>query len=148
MAQAKTLSSARIKVLINNQTVGFVTGFSWSVQYGKKTIRGIDNPFPQEIAPGQQMVRGTVQCIRLIGSPGIEDYGIVANQGVTGEESGIASDQQIEKYISIALIDRGTDKIIFKVDKAMVMSQNWTVAVRGMVEGSFEFEAFTTSVLS
>jgi len=45
--KALSVTGARIKVIINNGVLGFVTGFHWSVDYGKRGIRGIDTPHPQ-----------------------------------------------------------------------------------------------------
>lgn len=155
--KAFTVSGARLKLLINGRTIGFVTGFNWNIDYGKKAIRGIDSPFPQEIAPGQQTLRGSIRCIRLKDIGDLEGYGIVAEQSPTNtsninQTSNSAtsrlSDVQIEKYINITMIDVGSEKVIFKADKATILSQSWGVTAKTIMEGSFDFEAFMKAPLT
>jgi hypothetical protein len=164
---------ANLKVVINNKTLGLVTGFTYSIDYGRKSLRGVDNPFPQEIVSGQQTVRGTVSCVRLQGVS-LENIGVVTSQFDslthlqktteseyqkqdpktkqwvgTGEKvnvtvnlnTGTIGKMAADPYISIALVDRGDDTAVFRVDMASVTSQQWSVGARGMMTGSFEFEA-------
>jgi hypothetical protein len=45
-----------------------------------------------------------------------------------------------EKYITITLVDRLTDKVILEVQHAAVDNQEWVADVRGLVRGSFTWE--------
>ena len=134
---------SNIVVLINNKSVGTITSFQYNVDYGKKSIRGIDNPFPQEIAPGPQTVRGQIGMIRLK-DDSLENRGITSDQ--VSRDAGIS--QQVitnmltEPYISITLMDRHVSMVVFRCDRATVMSQEWRVNARGIFEGSFSFEGF------
>lgn len=145
MPKTLTLTSANLKVAINNVTIGFVTSFDYSIEYGKDDLRGIDVPFPQEIAPGSQTLRGTIQCVRLRSSGALENFGITANQAPT--TTGVVTDQQIEKYISLAITERDTGRIVFRCDKATVTTQRWQLSSRGFVTGSFDFEGFFATAL-
>jgi hypothetical protein len=136
---------SNLKVVINNKTLGLVTGFTYSIDYGRKSLRGVDNPFPQEIVSGQQTVRGTVSCVRLKGVS-LENIGVVTSQfdsiSTMGDnKSGTIGQMAADPYISIALVDRGNDEAVFRVDMASITSQQWSVGARGLMTGSFEFEA-------
>jgi len=146
--QTVTITGARLRLVINNKVVGLATSISYSVDYGKKALRGIDTPFPQEIVPGQQTVKGTIACIRIQGMS-LESYGIVSPQlstvttplGEGAPSPGTpATGLLADSYISIALIDRITGEAVFQADQASVLSQNWSVGARGIMQGSFEFE--------
>ena len=147
MAQEYTQLGANLKLVINNQVVGLVSGFSYSLDYGRKSLRGIDDPFAQEIVSGQQTLRGTVNCIRIKGNS-LEQRGIVRNQMQGGSttdvnevKNPVSTDLLAEAYLSIALIDRTSGEVVFQADRALVTSQNWSVGARGIMQGSFDFEA-------
>jgi hypothetical protein len=136
-----TQSGAKLKLVINNQTFGIVTSFNYSIDYGRKALRGIDNPFPQEMVTGQQTVRGSVGCLRLQGTS-LESYGVVSPQ--TSVDSLEFSPMMSDKYISITLVDILTSEIVFRLDMASVMNQQWSVQARGLMQGSFEFEGIVS----
>jgi hypothetical protein len=147
MANEFTQLGANLKLVINNHTIGLVSGFSYSIDYGRKSLRGIDDPFAQEIVSGQQTLRGTVNCIRIKGDS-LERRGIVRNQvqsgsvlDVTGVKNPVSTDLLAEAYLSIALIDRSSGEVVFQADRALVTTQNWSVGPRGIMTGSFDFEA-------
>lgn len=146
MPKTLTLTGANLKLTINNVTIGFVTSFDYSIDYGKQDLRGIDVPFPQEIAPGSQTLRGSIQCLRLRASGALENFGVVANQAPT--VPGVVSDQIVEKYISLAISERDTGRVVFRCDKATVTSQRWQLASRGIVTGTFDFEGFLATALA
>jgi len=140
MSRALALHGASVALSLNGQRVGYVTSFSWNVDYGKRGIYGIDSPLPQELAPGVQRVSGTVGVVRIGGSGGAEGGGLVApQQGVApGEVSAVMG----EKYIHILLTDRQSGKTVFEAERATVTAQSWSVAAKGAMTGSLSFEAF------
>ena len=126
-----------LKLLINNKTLGIVTGFSYMIDYGRRALRGVDCPFPQEIVSGQQTVRGQVSVVRLKGVT-LENCGVISPQlsntgTATGEMAG-------DPYFSLTLVDRTSDQTVFRVDAASLTNQQWTVGARGIMTGSFNFE--------
>ena len=141
-------TGANLIVQINNKSIGTVTSFSYNIDYGKKAIRGCDNPFPQEIAPGAQTVRGQVGLVRLKGSS-LESQGLVARQSSPDVDSSQMSitDLLSEPYISISLMDRHLGKLVFRCDRATVLGQDWRINARGIFEGSFSFEGLLSGAV-
>ncbi len=70
-----------------------------------------------------------MQRVRYDG--GLEGKGIAASQ----------KDILSEKYIGIVVVDRVTDSVVFQCDRVAVTSQKWSVKSKGILEGSFSFEA-------
>jgi len=140
MAKALTLRGAATVLSLNGQKVGYVTAFSYDVDYGKRAIYGIDSPLPQELAPGPQRVTGTMAVVRISGSGGPEGGGLVAPQAFAmgGDGSGVLS----EKYIHILLTDRINGMTVFEAERATITRQSWSVSAKGLMTGSLAFEAF------
>lgn len=135
MARQKILRSADLQVYINGQLFAICTGFRFSEDFGRHDIYGIDQDNPFELAPGQSSVSGGIDCVRLRRDGGIEGYGVAAPQSV----------RLLEKYFSLAVVDRSTDTIIFVVDDAAVTNQTWQVTAKGELTGSFMFKGITWS---
>lgn len=129
----KSLTGAKIKLYINSSLFAIATDIDYTIDYGRSAIYGLDRYTPFELAPGQVSVRGSVKCVRLHFGGSLEDRGVVA------PESQLLS----EKYISIQLVDRLTDRVLIKIDKAAVSRQSWNVESKNIVKGSFEFEGLT-----
>ncbi len=131
MAKSKSTTGAGYKLYINNRIFGVTTGFEWSSEVGRRPIYGLDNVNPFELAPSVNSVRGKVDCVRIRLDGGLEGRGITAG----------STDQDIisEKYISIVLIDRLTDTVIFRCDQCAVQSQSWRVDAKNVMRGNFSF---------
>lgn len=123
--------AASVKLYINNSLIGIANSLEYSIDTGRTAIYGIDQIKPFELAPQTYSVRGTISCIRSRFDGSLESRGIVANQ----------ADVLMEKYITITLVDRLTDTVIFKADNSAVISQNWIYSSRELVKGTFTFEA-------
>lgn len=126
------VSGARLKLYINNRFIGEVTDFKYSVTTQKKAIYGIDATEPFELAPGITVVRGSISLLRPAGLGSLEGYGFKSS----------LPDAAKEKYASIMLFDRAAGLPVFQSDRAAIITQNWQVAARGIMTGTFEFEAF------
>lgn len=127
---SRIVKGADLKIYINNKLFGLVLNFTWQAGNGRRPIYGIDNPEPQEIADGQNFVSGTIAVVRLRDDAGLEGYGVVAQPHETTRE----------KYTTITVVDRVTDRPIFTCDKARIKSQSWNVTARDMLTGSFQFD--------
>jgi hypothetical protein len=131
--RSRVVVSARIILYINGKRIGRITGFQFSSATNRKPAYGLDSSTPYELIPMTTRITGAVDVIRTVGDGGIEGPGIVASN----------KDIIREKYFSIMLLDRATDKIIFQADQCSVLQQNWSVPLKGIVQGSFQFEALS-----
>lgn len=133
MGRAISTTGASYKLWINNRIIGIATGFEWTSDPGRRPIYGLDQMQPFELAPGPSTITGRVDCIRVRDDGGLEGRGIAASD----------RNQTLEKYISIMLIDRVSDKVVFRCDQAAVNSQTWRVEAKGLLRGSFSFSGIT-----
>lgn len=125
------IKGADLKVFVNNRIFGIVTSFSWRISTGRKPAYGIDNPEPFEIPEGATSITGNMQILRLRLDGGLEGYGVIAQHDKL----------TVEKYISIAVVERFTDRVVFQTDRAIVLEQQWNVDSRAMLTGSFSFQS-------
>jgi hypothetical protein len=125
-----TINGSNLKLYVNAFLVGIVTSFSFSIDYGRRTITGIDVQTPVEITSGQVKVKGQMSIVRLQLDGGAEGYGLIPK----------ISDISLEKYISITLVDRFTDAVVFNSDYAVVGNQSWSIKNRQIVTGTVNFE--------
>lgn len=133
MGISTTLTGAKLKVFINNRIFGVATGLDYTIDTGRKVTYGIDKVNAFEIAPGQTSIKGRIECVRTHFDGGLEGRGI----------STAETDILAEKYITIQLVDRLTDKVIIKIHDAVVSRQSWDVKSKELMRGSFEFEGLT-----
>jgi hypothetical protein len=130
---AQTTTGAGYKLYINNRVVGITTSFEFVADSTHKPIYGIDSILPNELLPMTVSVSGSIGCVRLSSHGGLEARGIAASN----------SELLLEKYISIKLIDRATDNIVFACNEAVINSQNWKVEARNIMRGTFSFTGIT-----
>lgn len=130
MGAPRIVRGSDLKVYINGQLYAVATSIRWQINNGRHSIMGIDKITPFELAPGASTISGTIDCERLRQDGGLEGYGITAPQ----------KKMMLEKYFSLAVIDRSTDTVILAIEQAAVGTQNWQVKAKGNVEGSFSFE--------
>lgn len=126
---AKTLSGPSVKIFINNKLLGFVTGVELKMSSGRRPIYELDSVTPAELAPGPRSVNGVVSVVRIRLDGGLEGRGIAATD----------RNIMLEKYISITLVDRLTDTVIFKCEEAAVNDQSWAIQSKNIVTGTFTF---------
>src|SRR6266404_6482504 len=129
MSQAHVLRSADLSVYLNGQPLGIASNLTWSIKNGRRPIWGIDNESPMDLAPGQRIIEGTIQCYYLHNSGGLEGLAIVAAGNVL----------LFEKYSTLVVLDRVTGDVVLSVQKLSVGDQTWSAAPKGLVQGSFSF---------
>lgn len=133
MARSNIITGAKVVVYINSKPFAFVMNFRWDSSTPRRAIYGIDSGEPYELAPTTTKIGGSVGVYRTIDGGGLEGPGIVAN----------LDNIPREKYFSLALIERSTGVTIFRADQCSVISQSWDVPSRGIMTGSFTFEALS-----
>ena len=129
MGKANSAVGAGLKLYINNRVFGIATGFEWATNSGRRAIFGLDNVNAIELAPASNSVTGKVDCIRIKLDGGLEGRGIAAND----------DDILSEKYISIVLVDRLTDSVVFRCDTCAVQQQMWRTEAKNVMRGNFTF---------
>lgn len=132
--RAQTLTGASLKLYINEKLFGLASSFTFQTTGNRRPIHGIDQPNAFELAPAANDVNGSITCMRIRLDGGLEGRGIAAN------DINIAA----EKYISIMLVDRISDTVIFRVNQAAIDNQSWSIDARGIMKGSFSFQGITS----
>ena len=114
-------TGARAILKIANNLIVFATNVQYSITTEYKEIQGVDNSLPEELAPTKISV--TVRCTSLRVPQ--ESASVLALQPT------ILNHLQ-QKYLSIELLDRGTNETILYVPKAMLVERSGIVATRQM----------------
>ena len=131
--QSKSIVGAQLKVYVNNRLFGIATGFTYTINPGRRPIYGLDQIVPFELAPGAYSVKGRLDFNKVRYDGGLEGRGISASQ----------SKILLEKYIGIVVVDRVTGSVIFQAERAAINSQQWNARARDIMTGSCEYEAIT-----
>lgn len=124
-----TLTGAHIKLYINNKPYKIVQSISLEVDYGEEGIYGIDSPWPQEIAGGRTVVRGSIRGLRLKYSGGIQAHNIRP----------AFFDLAASPYISIRIQDRVTGEDIALITNAKCSRESHAVGIKGTYKLNFDF---------
>lgn len=130
MARAASVRAADLQIYINGTLFGTATGIRWTADEGRHAIYGIDQYTPQELAPGAASIKGSIDTIRLHGAGGLESRGVTAPESI----------RLLEKYFTLAVIDRFNDSIVLAIDQCAVQNQSWQVGAKGELTGNFSFE--------
>ena len=73
MAQPLVISGALVRLYVNNRVYSVAQSVTLDMDTGEYEIRGINPPYPQEIAGGGQVqVKGSVKGIRIKNSAGVQ----------------------------------------------------------------------------
>ncbi|NDD85746.1 hypothetical protein EBZ38_15905 [bacterium] len=131
MARSRLITGAKVVVYVNGSVFGYAINFRWTSSTPRRAIYGIDSGEPYELAPTTTRIVGSMSLYRTIDGGGLEGPGVVAN----------LDNIPREKYFSIALMERSSGQVIFRAEQCSVVSQSWDIPSRGIVTGSFEFEA-------
>lgn len=126
----KTLRGADIKVYINGRLFKPVVSFAFSLSSGHHAISGIDNMAPFELAPGPTRIKGNMDLLRARMDGGLEGQGVAATH----------NNILLEKYFTLALIDRVSDSVILYVEDCVIVDQNWNIQSRNIITGQASFE--------
>lgn len=133
MAHARVITGAMVLCYINGTRFGRVSGFSFKSLTPRKPLYGLDSIEPHELAPTISRCSGTLRLYRTTGDGAAQGAGMAAS----------FDDLPREKYFTIQLIDRGTDKVLFQAQHCSVVSQSWDHLAKGIITGSVEFEAIS-----
>lgn len=121
--------------MINGRPYGVVSGFQWKSITPKRAIYAIDSVDPVELAITNTKITGTLSVYRTNGDGGAQGWGIGAPYESLSRE----------KYFSVMLVDRATDRVLFEARYCSLVDEAWSVPSRGIITGSLSFEALSWS---
>lgn len=127
---SNVLTGPDLKLYINNRPFGKAVSVAWRIHNGVHAIRTVDDLLPAELADGPITVSGSVEVIRLRNDGGLEGQGLVA----------LPAEHTLGKYITIHVLDRRSDSIVFQTGKVRVTDQSWQARPRSLLLGTFTFE--------
>lgn len=125
--RSQTLRAIDSIVFINGRPYALCTELSWSVDYGSKENFGIDVQEAQEIQSTRVKVSATITCLKTHLDGGIEAMGVVP----------VMAELSRERYFYLQVTDRQNDRSYLEIPKAKCSGQQWRVAAKGVVQGSF-----------
>jgi hypothetical protein len=129
MSQVLTIAGASVVLLVNDVNYGRVIGIDWDVTTPIEELRGVDSPQPYELANSTTSVGGTLSVLRTLGDGGAEGAGMTAPLIDVGKT----------RYVSLTLLERRTQQVLFQTKRAAISSQSWTVPLRGIISGTITF---------
>lgn len=126
----KTLRGADIIVFINNRKYSQLRSIDFSIDWGEYEIFGIDDAFPQEIAPGGRVSsRGKVNGLKLRFDGNLQGSQI----------RGLITSLLSTPYNSLRIMDRNTKEDIVFWQKVKFNNESWSFVAKGVVSVSFSF---------
>jgi hypothetical protein len=129
MAVPVILTSALIKLYINNRLYNVVQSISLSVDYAEQEIYGIDAMHAQEIAPTKLTVRGSVSGLRIKNSQGLQALSIRP----------LFQDLMSSPYISIRIQDRQSGEDIVYIPQCKVTEESHSISSKSTYKMNFNF---------
>ena len=124
-----TIRSLDLVLYINGTIFGVASAITWTVDTGRKGIYTIDQQLPAELPSTRASITGNVQVFRKHADGGL------AGVGITPVQNQLSS----ERYFFLQALDTQTDSMILSIPKCAVGRQTWTVAAKGVLQGSFDF---------
>lgn len=122
---------AHLKAYVNGRLWANVRRFAFRISAAHSEEYGLDSLLPFELIPKRYSVSGMMQVYRQHGDGGLEGQGLMAS----------AEDLALEKYVTLTLVDRFNDEIVFRTDFAKFTDQPWDATARGVMNGSATFTA-------
>ena len=118
----KVFSGARAIIKINNEVLVYALSVQFQVVTDVTTIWEIDNPLPVELAPTTMQVSLTVSSFR-----------VPRNSATMLELAPTMSNMLHQGYLSVEIIDRGTNECLIYIPKATITKRTSGIQARGIV---------------
>jgi hypothetical protein len=135
MARSHLITGAKVALFVNGRRFARVMEIRWTSDTPKKPIFGIDAQEAYELAPTTARCTGSMTILKLSGDGGAEGAGLTVP----------FPELSREKYFSVAVVEIGTNSILFEALRCSATSQSWGAATRAYVTGSIQFEALNWS---
>lgn len=128
--QSIIMTGALTRLYINNAIYKVAQSVSLEIDTGEYEVRGINSPYPQELAGGGQIsIRGSVKGVRVKQSGGVQGQNIRP----------LFSDAASSNLVSIRLEARDTGEVLWSVPKCKITKVSETTQVKGLYYISFDF---------
>jgi hypothetical protein len=124
-----SLVGANIVVYANNAVLKEVQSVNFEVDYGEQEIRGIDSPYPQEIAATQVSVSGSMTLIRQKNSGGLQAKNLRP----------LFTDIGASPYIQLRVHDRQSGEDIISLPYAKIIKESHSAAAKGVYHITVQF---------
>ena len=129
MAVPVILTGANIQVYINNKLYKQIQGISFTIDYGEGEIRGIDSPYPQEIASNQISIKGQVTGMRVKMSGGLQAVRMRP----------LFNDSAASPYVSFRVHDRVTSEDIIFIPNCKITQESHQIVTKQTYKLNFNF---------
>lgn len=134
MAAPFSISGLHVKCYINGALLGYVVAVpNWTILSEQREAREIDSNVPRELMPGMYRVSGTFSILRGMNTGGLEGAGIVTS----------AENMLWQKYLTIELVNRFNNDVIFRAVSCAVTRQSWSIAPKQIIQGTFDWVGTT-----
>lgn len=126
----KFFTGSRAIIKINGKLAGFAFASSFKINTSHTDIWTIDDWTPYELAPSRLTVEGTLSMFHIPG------------KGPSKEliQSNVLS-FMMHRYITIEIRDRTTDSLIFKTNRAVIVSRQEDITAGQIVNISLQWKA-------
>jgi hypothetical protein len=124
---------ATVVLYVNSKVYAEVNSFEFTSNTPAKEIRGIDSTEVLELAATTGSCSGTIGVHRLSGTGGLEGIGVAVRY----------EDLPAQKYVSLQLVDRSSDTVLFEATKCRIETQGFGVAAKGIMSGKLTFKAIS-----
>ena len=123
------LTSAHVKLFINNKEYKIVQSVSLQISYNEEPIYGIDSTSAQEIATTRISVSGSINGLRVKNSGGLQAQ----------EIRPLFVDLMSSPYISIRIQDRQSGEDIVFLPQSKVTSESHSISTKSSYKMNFNF---------
>lgn len=130
---SRLLVGSCVVCYINGTLFAKVSNIQLRMTSAKRHLHTIDTLQPAELVPLSTEVGGTLTVFRLRNDGGVEGAGLAAE----------FKNLVMGKNFSLALVDRGSDTIIFNLPQCSVESQNWDINTKRYLIGQIGFSALS-----
>lgn len=129
MGKSHLLTGPKLVLYVNGSPYVPVRSCSYTLDTPVKETRGVDCAAAFQLDPTIVRCSGTLSVYRIARSGGAEGVGAaVAMEDVPNQ-----------KYVSLAIVDRATDTVVWSARRCMITSQTWDPEARGLLSGRWTF---------
>lgn len=127
--RSSTVRSLDCVVYINGRIWGVVEDANWAFLTGRRALYTLDRLTPAEQMATRSAVSGTMTVFRKHDDAGLEGVGATPVQ----------NQLPAERYFFLQILDISTGTLLLQVEKAAVGQQQWHVAARQVLKGTFDW---------
>ena len=119
--KAITINGASTYLVFNATDFGVFRGFSFSIDESTTPVHEIDSIIPRELIPGQYKVTFKISGF-LTTQDALKNIGVFSSAGNNLQK----------KYVTMALLDRKSNQLLYNFPAAIIDSVNGSVEAKGL----------------